>query len=52
MIADEVKPLSGDFQNPFGRWAAIFVDSLDSQHFAKLRHTWKVPYLISQSHHA
>ncbi|KAI9703985.1 MAG: hypothetical protein M1820_005767 [Bogoriella megaspora] len=29
-LRDEVKPLSGKAQNPFGGWAATLVDSLDS----------------------
>ncbi|KAI0471911.1 glycoside hydrolase [Xylariaceae sp. FL0804] len=27
---DEIKPISGDFKDPFGGWAATLVDSLDS----------------------
>lgn len=29
-LSDELKPVSGDRQNPFGGWAATLVDSLDT----------------------
>ncbi|KAI0124356.1 glycoside hydrolase [Xylariales sp. AK1849] len=36
-LKDEVKPISGDYKNPFGGWAATLVDSLDSLWIMGLR---------------